>query len=294
MRHLLPLIFALLLGVPAYAQTAALPNNVTDRYFITSDGVRLHYLEAGRSNQHTLVFVPGWTMPAWIWMPQMRAFSRQYRVVAFDPRGQGESAVPASGYEPVRRGKDIAELVAGLRTGPVVIVGWSLGVLDTLASINVAGDANLAGLVLVDNSVGENPPPSYHPPAPHMMPRRGPPVSHESFMRGFVAKMFRRPPPGSYLERLTLATLRTPEAACRLLLSYPVPRTYWREAVYATKVPLLYAIRPRWIEQGQNLLKNRPDTEVDVFADAGHALFIDDAARFNALTERFLRQKVWK
>ena len=78
-------------------------------------------------------------MPAWIWMPQILAFSHRYHVVAFDPRGQGDSAVPATGYEPVRRGRDIAELIAHLDPPPVVVVGWSLGVLDTLASVHVAG-----------------------------------------------------------------------------------------------------------------------------------------------------------
>lgn len=54
---------------------------------MTSDSVELHYLEAGSGP--TLVFVPGWTMPAWIWKPQLEHFSTDHRVVALDPRGQG-------------------------------------------------------------------------------------------------------------------------------------------------------------------------------------------------------------
>ena len=80
------------LAAPCLAQS--LPGNVTDHFFLSSDGVRLHYLEAGPSAAHTLVFVPGWTIPAWIWMPQIQALSRRYHVVAFDPRGQGDSAAP--------------------------------------------------------------------------------------------------------------------------------------------------------------------------------------------------------
>jgi microsomal epoxide hydrolase len=267
----------------------ALPADVTDHFFLSSDGVRLHYLEAGPPSAHTLVFVPGWTMPAWIWMPQIAAFSRRYHVVAFDPRGQGDSAVPTEGYEPVRRGRDVAELIAQVDTRPVVVVGWSLGVLDTLASIHVAGDRRLAGLILVDNSVGEDPPPIYQP----VPSRRGPPPAHALSMRQFVEAMFHRPQPPAYINRLTQATLRTPEFASRLLLSYPEPRSYWKEAVYATKVPLLYIIRPRWVAQGENLVRNRPLTEMDIFNDAGHALFVDEPARFNSVTQRFLQQFVW-
>ena len=42
------------------------------KYFQTSDDVTLHYLEAGSGP--TIVFVPGWTMPAEIWEHQLRYF----------------------------------------------------------------------------------------------------------------------------------------------------------------------------------------------------------------------------
>jgi non-heme chloroperoxidase len=277
------LLLALLWFAPA-AQA-----QVMDRFFLSSDGVRLHYLETGPSKARTLVFVPGWTMPAWIWAPQIEAFAPRYHVVAFDPRGQGDSSAPADGYEPVRRGRDIAELIAHLDTGPVVVVAWSLGVLDTLASIHTRGDHSLAGLVLVDNSVGEDPPPPYHPVPRHI----GPSPSRAQAMRQFVRAMFRRPPPAAYLDQLTEACLRTPEAASRSLLAYPVPRSYWKEAIYSTRVPVLYVVRPRWAAQGQNLLRKRPDTEMDVFSDAGHALFLDQPTRFDQVTDTFLHRRVW-
>lgn len=274
---------ALLLTAPAQAQTAQ------SRYFVTSDGVRLHYLEAGQKLGHTIVFVPGWTMPAWIWGPQLQAFARRYHVVAFDPRGQGESDVPVTGYEPRRRGQDIAELIANLEPVPVVLVGWSLGVLDTLAYVHAHGDEKLAGLVLVDNSVGEEPPPPVRP--PH---RPGPVLPHAIAMHRFVVGLFHHPQSATYLDRLTEATLRTPEPASRSLLAYPEPRTYWRDALYATRRPVLYIVRPGWLaEQAANLAHNRPGTQIAVFPDAGHALFVDDSVRFNTLLDGFLTRTIW-
>ncbi|HEY8289479.1 MAG TPA: alpha/beta hydrolase [Acetobacteraceae bacterium] len=270
-------------------QAAAQRVTVQDRFLTSSDGVRLHYLEAGPPTAHTIVFIPGWTMPAWIWTPQIQAFGRHYHVVAFDPRGQGLSDVPSGGYEPFRRGKDIAEVVTRLGPGPVVIVAWSLGVLDTLAYVHTYGDRLLAGLVLVDNSVGEEPPPTAHPP-----PRRvGPPPSHAESVRLFVRSMFHRSPGEAYLQRLTHAAMRTPEQASKALLSYPLPRSYWRDAVYSTNRPLLYVVRPVWSAQAYNLTRNRPGTEMEVFAEAGHALFVDEPARFNALLESFIRRRIW-
>lgn len=112
-------------------------------------------------------------------------------------------------------------------------------------------------------------------------------------MRHFVRAMFHRPQNAAYLDRLTEAALRTPEAACRALLSYPEPRTYWREAIYATAKPVLYVVRPGFAAQAANLQSKRPNTETAEFADAGHALFVDDAARFNTLLASFIHRRIW-
>lgn len=275
--------------VSLLARPAASADTTQSRYFTSSDGVRLHYLEAGPRVGHTIVFVPGWTMPAWIWQPQIQAFAQRYHVVAFDPRGQGNSDAPSSGYGPARRGQDIAELIANLEPVPVLLVGWSLGVLDTLAYVRTHGDEKVAGLVLVDNSVGEEP-----GPPPHAPRHSAPALPHAIAMHRFVLGMFHRRPSEGYVDRLTEATLHTPEQASRALLAYPWPRSYWRDALYSTGKPVLYVVRPGWLsEQAANLAHNRPGTQIAVFGDAGHALFVDDAARFNALLAGFMARSVW-
>ncbi len=98
-------------------------------HFTTSDGVTLHYLEAGAGS--ALVFVPGWTMPAWIWEHQIRRFAQDHRVIAFDPRGQGASDKPSFGYDHTRRARDIGELLAHLDTD--VLVDWEMHYEDPTA-----------------------------------------------------------------------------------------------------------------------------------------------------------------
>jgi microsomal epoxide hydrolase len=277
----------LLLAAAAPAPAPGDAPVVKSRFFESSDGVRLHYLDAGPPGAHTIVFVPGWAMPAWIWATQIEAFSHTYHVVAFDPRGQGDSEIASSGYEPGRRGQDIADLIARLGPAPVVVVGWSLGVLDTLAYVHMHGDARLAGLVLVDNSVGEEPAP------PPRKPHRGPRIAHGAFMQSFVRSMFKTPQSPDYLAQLTQAAMRLPEPDAVKLLNYPVPRSYWRDAIYSTDKPVLYMVRPWLAGQAGNLARHHPAAESEIFADAGHALFVDDAQRFNALMDEFLRRQVW-
>ncbi|MDD2794253.1 alpha/beta fold hydrolase [Acidocella sp.] len=262
------------------------PGRARDYYFNASDGTRLHYSEVGPKGAPIIVFVPGWTMPGWIFAPQAKYFSKKYQVVEFDPRGQGRSQVSAGGYDPVRRGEDIGELLNRL-PGRVVVAGWSLGVLDTLAYIHQDGDAKLAGLVLIDNSVGENPPPVWGPYHP------GPVLNHDAKMYQFVCGMFETRQSPAYLDRLTQTCLRLPEADAQALLRYPVPREQWKADLLSTRVPVLYVVRPHLAAQAENLQRDRPHTHIAVFHNAGHALFVDEAPRFNALMGHFLKNSVW-
>jgi microsomal epoxide hydrolase len=283
-RHLLcaaAMLLGSLLPLPAQA--------VESGYFSTSDGVRLHAIVAGPANAPVMVLVPGWTMPAWIFQAQIQEFSRRYRVVALDPRGQGDSEVSAGGYDHTRRGQDIADLIARMGPRPVLLVGWSLGVLDSLAYVHDYGDRRLAGLVLVDNSVGEDPPPI--PSRTHAP--RGPKVPRDVQMRNFVRGMFRSSPGEEYLAELTATALRTPPDASAQLLNYGVPRSYWRDTVLSVQKPVLYIVRPRFAGQAANLELHQPLAETALFPSAGHALFVDEPVRFNALVQDFIRRRVW-
>ncbi len=268
MRFLLSLLLLMISAAPACAE---------DVYFTASDGARLHYTQTGPTNAPALVFVPGWTMPSWIFAPQLAAFGTHYRVILFDPRGQGESEITSSGYNQDRRGQDIGELVDRL-PGQVVVIGWSLGVLDTLAWVHQGGNSRLTGLVFIDNSVGENPAPT----APRGPPRPTPTMAQ------FVSGMFRTRQPAAYLDRLTASCERLPAPYAAELLRYPVPRTYWKEAILSTDVPVLYVVRPHLQGQANNLLIDRPNTTIAVFPKAGHALFVDEPTRFNDLLQHFL------
>jgi non-heme chloroperoxidase len=226
-------------------------------------------------------------MPAWIFDPQIEALSRDFRVAVLDPRGQGRSDIPRSGYEPARRGRDVTEFVAELGQPRVVLAGWSLGVLDVLSAVNAAGDGRLAGLLLIDNSVGEGEPP---PPRSGNFFRNLRTKRAET-VRGFCASMFRTPREPAYIDALARDAQRMAVEDSIRLLSYPRPREFWRETLYATRRPILYAVRPNFRTQAELLAQRHPSAEIDIYETAGHALFVDEAARFNAATDRFLRQR---
>lgn len=248
----------------------------------TSDNVRLSLLasSAAAADRTTLVFVPGWGMPASIWAETLRYFGPRYRCVALDPRGQGESEIPAQGYSVDRRAADIAELLS--RFDRAVLVGWSLGVLESLHCMRAGEPDNLAAMVLVDNSVGEPPAPK----ATDFLNRLR--ADREATVDRFVRGMFATPPTEARIEEIKRSVLRTSLEQSIALLSYPLPREHWRNIARGLRKPLAYFVTPRFAEQARNLKTARPATTVEVFDGAGHALFVDQAARFNASLDALL------
>ena len=280
MASIIVLILLFPLALPAAREKPLKPGGT----FQTSDDVCLHYLEEGKGE--ALVFVPGWMMPAAIWEPQLRYFSRCYRAVALDPRSQGESEVAARGHDPLRRARDIAELMEVLQIRKPVLVGWSLGAIEVLAYLEEFGTDNLSGVVLVDNEIGGFP--SQEKSAKRERFLKDIRENREAATAGFVRGMYKRGQGRDYYRRLTDLALRTPTDIALQLLENIYPGETWRPEFRKIKVPLLLVITPRLKDQGDYLKEKMPGAWVEVFEDAGHALFVDEDKRFNRLLDDFL------
>jgi non-heme chloroperoxidase len=258
------------------------------RWFTTSDRVRLHVLESGsQQGRGTLfAFVPGWSMPATLFRPQLVGLGERHAVAVLDPRGQGESEVPASGYAISRRAQDIAEFIARYKGKRVILVGWSLGALESLEYVQARGAGALHALVLVDSSVGEDPPPGGGGTLVADL-RRDRPAALESFARA----IFKTPRADSEIFAIRDQAMRMPLGASLALFPSGVPRERWRGIARAYPGKLVYVVTPQFAEQAGNLKKARPATRVEVFNDAGHALFADEPERFNELLESLAAAK---
>ncbi|KPK18074.1 MAG: hypothetical protein AMJ67_11745 [Betaproteobacteria bacterium SG8_41] len=256
--------------------------------FITSDGVRLRVLEtvprgpagALANTMPVVAFVPGWSMPANIWQPQLAAIGAGRRVAALDPRGQGESEIPARGFDIERRAADVRDFVA--RYDRVVLVGWSLGALEALQCVHRYGDARLEALVLVDSSVGED-----SPPAPATRFIEALQQDRRATIKAFVREMFSSSRTALELDALVDAALRMPLEASLSLFPRGIPREHWRDIARRFSKPLLYVVTEQFAAQARSLLQNRPGTRIAVFEAAGHALFVDEPDRFNQLLVTF-------
>lgn len=81
-------------------------------------GVKLHYVEKGDSSKPLMLFIHGFPEFWYSWRHQIKEFSKDYRTVAVDMRGYGDSEKP-EGYAPYvlyNMTEDIKALVTELGT----------------------------------------------------------------------------------------------------------------------------------------------------------------------------------
>ncbi|WP_254206072.1 alpha/beta fold hydrolase [Nocardia alni] len=95
----------------------------------TPDGTTLRACVYGPDSADVIVFVHGWTCCVEYWNPQINAFAGDYRVVAYDQRGHGDSELGGRPLTTDLLADDLrAVLDAVLRPGQrAVLVGHSMG-----------------------------------------------------------------------------------------------------------------------------------------------------------------------
>ena len=255
-----------------------------DRFVEVGGGVTIHCLEKGEGP--TLLFVPGWTMPAEIWEYQIRHFSHHYHVVAMDPRCQGSSTITTNGLNPLARAGDIKAVVERLKLGPAVLIGWSMGVAEAAAYVDQFGTKGISAMVLVDGMAGFSLPPGTDPEEMQFLKQLR--EDQSQFVDKFVRGMYRQPQSEEYLKRVIAAALKTPAASASALM-VSVFKQDRRAVLKRIDVPTLLAMSTIPQATREELQKSIKNSKLEVFDQAGHALFVDHAARFNQVLEAFLK-----
>ncbi len=256
----------------------------------TADGVKIHYLEAAsdKLGGPAVLLVPGWTMPAEIWEKQIAYFSKNYRVVAMDPRSQGESSQTGEGLYPAARARDIKAVVDQLHLAPVVLVGWSMGVSELAAYMDQFGTDSIAGVVLVDGLPGFDPPPELMKGFLGFIHALQ--ADRHKATEDFVRSMYKTPQSEAYLKWVTEESLRTPTNSAVALLIGSLASDQ-RPALAKINKPTLivYAAGGPWVAAYEQMHEKIAGSRLEKIDQAGHALFVDQPDRFNSVVEEFLR-----
>jgi pimeloyl-ACP methyl ester carboxylesterase len=96
--------------------------------FLTIDGLRFRYLEWGDHTAEPIVLLHGFSSTAAAWARVGEALAEQYRAIALDLRGHGESDWdPQERYTDEHLASDVRALAQQLGLPPFALVGHSMG-----------------------------------------------------------------------------------------------------------------------------------------------------------------------
>ena len=123
------LVGAALAAIPPLA--AEQPVAIDSR-FAEANGVRLHYLGAGKGAPVALL-LHGYAQTSHMWRPLIAELAKTHTVIAPDLRGFGQSAAPQAGYDKKTMAQDVHGLILALGHRRVKVVGHDIGLMVAYA-----------------------------------------------------------------------------------------------------------------------------------------------------------------
>jgi 3-oxoadipate enol-lactonase len=227
-----------------------------------------------------------------LWLHQCKSFSRRYRLITVDVMGHGEVSWPSEEFSLDRAAGYVRRLLEGLNTGPVFMIGVSMGSAIAM-TIALTNPRLVRGLILVS------------------------PWSHTNgHTRSLVDRLFR------------LAEAGDMSVHAELFLRYVMPTAYLER--HSPKIDRLRALvmgqdakavaytwaaclasdlstylsdihTPSLVIAGLNDLFTPPylaravaeslaEVELEVWEETGHFPFLEDPVRFNRRLEMFIRR----
>src|ERR1700674_4161623 len=123
-------VILMALAVALLTPGAALAQAPQSR-FAEVNGVRLHYLVAGKGDP--VVLLHGYAETSHMWLPLISKLADRHTVIAPDLRGFGESAAPPDGYTKAAMREDLHALVKSLKYDRIRLVGYDIGLMVAYA-----------------------------------------------------------------------------------------------------------------------------------------------------------------
>jgi pimeloyl-ACP methyl ester carboxylesterase len=133
---------------------------------VTAHGAELQVVEGGSGP--LVLLVPGWPQSLYAWRKVMPALAAQFRVVAFDPPGIGDSAPPVAGYDTAGIADHINPLLDDLGAKDCLLVTHDIGAWLGYAYA-VRNPARVRRLVAIDAAIPGMAPPDVYTMTPERL-----------------------------------------------------------------------------------------------------------------------------
>lgn len=282
-RTLRGIWLALLLAALSPAAMAA-----EKHYSVTApDGLKLAVQETGNPDGPAIVFIHGLLGSRLNWEQQTSSPALQgYRLITYDMRGHGLSGKPddAAAYADGRRyADDLAAVLEATGAKRPVLVGWSLGGLVMSDYLAAYGDTKIGGAVYVNAVIELNEKLITPHPEVYAGLASDDLKTHLDALRTFLRLCFHTQPDAATMELLlTNAAM----ASWPMTRSIPTMTSAASEGLPKAQVPLLllYGAKDQLVEVQPSIDRAKalnPKAQSKLYAESGHAPFLEEAARFN-------------
>jgi pimeloyl-ACP methyl ester carboxylesterase len=284
----------LTLAIVAMASTPGLAEGIAEKRITVAPGMELRTIEAGEGQgRPPIVFIPGWSTGADIWRDQLLRFSKDRRVIAIDPRSQGESTKSMSGNTPEQRAVDLHVLLEKQGVKRPVLVGWSQAVQDIAAYVERYGTQDIAGIVLIDAAVADGAKAIAERPQQAASLFRRLAIYHsdqQAYVRGFVQAIIGKPQAAGVVDHAIEVAMKTPASIGVSMLVADLFGADRTPALAKMDCPVMIiaAATSSELEQQKaeaKVLKNGKYVEI---GDSAHAVFLDQPDRFSTALAEFI------
>jgi non-heme chloroperoxidase len=280
-------LYALLaMGAVFAASPAAIAD--TKSYTVTApDGVTLAVQESGSADGPAIVLIHGLLGSHLNWDAQLKSRELQrYRIITYDMRGHGLSAKPtdANAYSDGRRwADDLATVIESSHARKPVLIGWSLGGAVISNYLAAYGDSRIAGAVYVDGVIELKPDQIVAHPEVYRDMNSPDLKTHLDAERAFLSLCFHTQPDRSMFERLLANAAMASWDMQSAVQSMTVPAS---EGLSRARVPvlLIYGERDALVKVKPAIARASeldPRIQTKLYANSGHAPFIEEPDRFN-------------
>ncbi|MCX8278940.1 alpha/beta hydrolase [Phyllobacterium sp. 0TCS1.6C] len=280
-------LFALWLAILITIMPSVTMAGQKDYIVRSPDGVDIAVQEAGNPAGPPIVFIHGLLGSHLNWENQLASPDlSHYRLITFDLRGHGLSGKPrdAQAYRDGRLwADDLRAVLEATKADNPVLVGWSLGGAVVSNYIAAYGDDGIGGLVYVGGVVELKAELITSHPEVYAGLASDKLKAHLDAMRDFLALCFATPPDEVTFERLLSNAAMASWMMTRTVPSMTVSAADGLPKITAPVLMLygekdaLVMVRPS-LERAKAL---NPAIRQQIYADSGHAPFLEEAQRFN-------------
>lgn len=248
--------------------------------------MKVHYVTRGKGDD-ALVFVHGWNCDLTFWKHQLDAFP-QWRVIAIDLPGHGESDKPRIDYTMSLHARAVDAVLREARVRRAVLVSHSNGTPVARQFYRMFPEKT-AGLVIADGAL--------RPFAPReqieqfVAPLRGP--GYEDYVRKLIDAMTQPMKNTEARDEIRAAAMRTPQYVSASEMDAIMDDAIWRTDKINVPTLMILAKQPAWNADYESFVRDLvPNLDYRVWEGVSHFLMIDRPNDFNAAVAEFVRWNI--